>query len=375
MSVAPLSIKWGLHLHELFLERIGKSENTKAMIWIGTHDVAHVGVTCGACKETKPFYCYRQDKSWKYGIQLTKCSKCLYGANCPWAVMLSSMKSNSKGKRPVPEIDTVDLKRYYTEQGKRCEISGAVIKDKHGDHDPYNASPERLDNAVHYVEGNVVLICQFLQLGQDYDFRPPEIRSWFNYNATGDGFVFDPSIFIKPIKKAPREPRTPIKTYDDTGAVISKTCTDCGKDKAVSCFSEKRSYCKPCCVNRETERINGSPYDFVMMRVNSANAHTRRRATKRRRNDDSGTSDDKLPDLFVSTIVRQGGRCSITGIPFVYRQGHKFAPSPDRIDNTRGYVEGNVEFIIAPLNTTYKPPNDEMRAMVNNNKLFKLNSF
>jgi hypothetical protein len=370
MSVAPLSIKFETHLHELFLERIEKKGNTKAMKWIGTHDVAHVGVTCGTCKETKPFYCYGQGPSWKYGIQVGKCIKCFNGDNCPWVVMLSAMKSHSKGKRPAPEIGVDDLKRYYAEQGERCEISGAVIKDKCGDHDPYNASPERLDNAVHYVEGNVVLICQFLQLGQDYDFRPPEIRSWFNYNATGDGFVFDPSIFTKPIKKVCRERRYSIKTYDDTGAVISKTCTDCGNDKTVSCFSGKLSYCKPCKNTRDTERINGSPYEFVMKIVYTANRSTRRRGTKRRRNDDSGTSDDKLPDLFISTITRQGGRCSITRIPFVYRTGHKFVPSPDRIDNARGYVEGNVEFIIAPLNTRHKPPNDEMRAMVNNKNLF-----
>jgi hypothetical protein len=370
MSVAPLSIKFEIQLHELFLERIKKSENTKTMKWIGTHDVARVGVTCGTCKVTKPFYCYMQNKDCKYGIRVTKCIKCFNGAICPWVVMLSAMKSHSKGKRPAPEIDTGDLKRYYTEQGKRCAISGAVIKDKCGDHDPYNASPERLENAVHYVEGNVVLICQFLQLGHDYDFRPPEIRSWFNYDATGDGFVFDASIFIKP-EKVRRERRTPIKTYDDTGAVISKTCTDCGNDKTVSCFSGKRSYCKPCSNIRNTESINGSPYGFVMKMVGSANTNSRVRGTKRRRNDDSGTSDDKLPDFFVSTITRQGGRCSITGIPFVYRMGHKFAPSPDRIDNTRGYVEGNVEFIISPLNTRHKPPNDEMRALTKRNDLFK----
>jgi hypothetical protein len=370
MSVATLSIKFEIHLHELFLERIGKSENTKAMKWIGTHDSRRVGVTCEGCKETKPFYCYKQDKNWKYGIKVTKCTKCLGGARCPWAVMLSSMKSSSKGKRPAPEIDTGDLKRYYADQGKRCEISGAVIKDKCGDGDPYNASPERLDNAVHYVEGNVVLICQFLQLGHDYDFRPPEIRSWFNYEATGDGFVFDPSIFIKLMKKVRREPRTPIKTYDDTGVVISKTCTDCGNDKTVSCFNGKHSYCKPCDVNRKTERINGSTYSFVMKMVRNAKLSTRRRGTKRRRNDDSGTSDDDIFGLFVSIITRQGGRCSITRIPFVYQTGHKFAPSPDRIDNSRGYVEGNVEFIIIPLNTRHKPPNDEMRAMVNNNNIF-----
>jgi hypothetical protein len=42
MLVAPLSIKWDLHLHELFLERIGKSKNTKSMKWIGTNDFARV---------------------------------------------------------------------------------------------------------------------------------------------------------------------------------------------------------------------------------------------------------------------------------------------------------------------------------------------
>ena len=41
----------------------------------------------------------------------------------------------------------------------------------------------------------------------------------------------------------------------------------------------------------------------------------------------------------------------MTGIPFEYKTWHKFAPSPDRLDDKNGYVKGNVRFIIVPLNT------------------------
>jgi hypothetical protein len=95
----------------------------------------------------------------------------------------------------------------------------------------------------------------------------------------------------------------------------------------------------------------------------TATSHTKSRGKKRIRNDNSGISDTNLFDFFISIIKKQKGRCSITNIPFVYKTGHKFAPSPDRIDNGNGYITGNVEMIIAPLNTRTKQSNTELRSM------------
>jgi hypothetical protein len=44
------------------------------------------------------------------------------------------------------------------------------------------------------------------------------------------------------------------------------------------------------------------------------------------------------------------GTCAATGRPFVMVPGHPGAPSPDRLENAYGYVEGNVQFVMAWLN-------------------------
>jgi hypothetical protein len=281
------------------------------------------------------------------------------------------MKGNSNRRGHSSSEYTVDdLKDMYKKQDGRCAISGAPMKEKRGNHDPYNMSPERLDNKKGYVVGNVVLICQFLQIGQTHDYLPIEIRSWFNYDAINDSFMFDTIDFTKPLKKKQRDRVTPIKTYNDNGVLISKTCTDCRVDKKMSCFSNMpgneggRPFCKPCATIRKIQRINASPHGFINNMSHTATTSTKSRGNKRSRNDDSGISDANLCDFFISIIKKQKGRCAITNIPFVYKTCHKFAPSPDRNDNGKGYIAGNVEMIIIPLNTCNKPPNDELRKLV-----------
>jgi hypothetical protein len=369
MFIGRLTLPFEKYRHDAFITRLEKKQNTKALDFISTHDATTVGVLCGSCNETKPFYKYHQNRMHKYGIGFTKCTKCQSCAGCPYSAMLHKMKGSSNGRgHSSPEYTVDDLKDMYITQDGRCAISGVPMKEKRNDHDPYNMSPERLDNKKGYVAGNVVLICQFLQISKG-DYLPHEIRSWFNYNASDDGFMFDTIDFTKPLKKTRRDPITPIKTYHDNGVLISKTCTDCSVDKKMSCFGNDNgteggsSLCKPCVAIRKTQRINTSPYNFIMTMADHATAHTKSRGTKRIRNDDSGISDTNLCDFFISIIKKQKGRCAITNIPFVYKTGHEFAPSPDRIDNGNGYITGNVEMIIAPLNTARKPPNDELRSM------------
>jgi NAD-dependent dihydropyrimidine dehydrogenase PreA subunit len=372
MLVGRLTLPFEKYRHGAFIARLEKSKNTKALAFISTHDATTVGVLCGSCKETKPFYSYGQNKTRKYGIDFTKCTKCKHCSDCPYSSMLSAMKKSSNRRGySSPEYTVDDLKEMYKKQHGRCAISGAPMKEKRGNHDPYNMSPERLDNKKGYVASNVILICQFLQISKG-DYLPIEIRSWFNYDAIDDGFMFDTIDFTKPLKKTRRDPITPIKTYNDNGVLISKTCTDCGVDKKMSCFSNANgnegglSLCKPCATIMKTQRINTSPYNFIMKMSIAATSSTKTRGNKRSRNDDSGTSDANIFNLFVSIIKKQKGRCAITNIPFVYKTCHKFAPSPDRIENGKGYIAGNVEMIIVPLNTSNKPPNDELREFVMN---------
>jgi hypothetical protein len=237
---------------------------------------------------------------------------------------------------------------YYT-QGKKCYISGDDMVEEFGKGNPYSASVERLDNTKGYIKGNVVLICQYLQVGHGHDYSPDEIRSWFQYDSGSDNYIFDDSIFDKPTTKR-RKYRKSIINEERALCPNMKSCTDCDIMLPLSLFSGKMSICKTC-VNIRTKNYFNTPYGFVMKMANNAKQTAKKRGAKRRRNDDSDVIDDELFALFVDIIKQQGGRCAITGIPFVYEMNHKFAPSPDRLDDSKGYMPGNVRMIIVPLNT------------------------
>ena len=348
MSLQTLSVPFEKHLYDDFICRLTKISNIKALDFVTSFDFTTKGVLCDMCHETLPVYCFGQGKSYKHGICTKRCIKCYSQRQCPWKRRWQSMvqrtkKRNNKGRcHDDVEYSHDDLRQMFIDNGRKCYISGNDMVDEYWTGSPYSASVERLDNTLGYVKGNVVLICQYLQISKG-DYSPDEIRSWFNYDVSNDNFIFDDSIFIKPNNKR-RKARKVVVNGD------MKSCTDCDDMLPLSSFSGKLSCCKSCSNIRNKNHFN-TPYGFVIKMVNTAKRSAKIRGAKRKRNDSSHEVEDDLFTLFVDIIKQQGGRCAITGIPFVYETNHKFAPSPDRLDDTKGYVPGNVRMIIVPLNT------------------------
>jgi hypothetical protein len=340
----PLTVDFEHHLHELFLERLRKKDNTKALKFVKQHDLINNGILCKQCDEIKPLYCYEQHKECKFGIQLLRCMKCHSKIRCPYNVLLSSAKNHSKDRRhPPPELTVDDLKQMFKSQNGICPVRNEKMKEKQGDGDPFNVSLERKNNSIHYTKDNVILICQKYQVSKG-DYSVEQIGSWFQYDSTSDGFVFDPNIFQK--TKTLRRKRRKTILQGNT----MKSCTDCYKMLPLTSFYKKRPNCKSCDIIRKNNR-NNTPYGFMRKVVDTAKDSARRRDKIRKRNDTSHECDENLFQLFIDILKKQGGRCAITGIPLVYKMNHRFAASPDRIDDSKGYVKGNVRFIISPLNT------------------------
>lgn len=63
------------------------------------------------------------------------------------------------------------------------------------------------------------------------------------------------------------------------------------------------------------------------------------------------------PEFSVADIMEviERGRCAKTGVPFSLIKSHgayhnPYAPSPDRIDPTRGYARDNVQWVLTWYN-------------------------
>lgn len=72
------------------------------------------------------------------------------------------------------------------------------------------------------------------------------------------------------------------------------------------------------------------------------------------------------PRAIVAMLERQGYCCAVSGITFSAKrtraEAHKrpFWPSIDRIDCTKGYVEGNVRIVCVAINTLLQDWGDEV---------------
>lgn len=329
--------------YDAFINRISKHNNEKIIKLVSQYDFRIHGILCRECNTILPIYNFQQNKKHKNGINICKCTKCHEKNKCPFQVLLSHMKSSSKKRNhPPPEHTIDDLKNIFQQQKGKCFISGKLMSLKHGDNDPLNMSPERINNSKHYTKENVVLICQKYQIGHRYDFSPEEVRTWLRYEPNNDNFVFDRTVFDKTVTLTP-------KKYRAVCDGNMKMCFGCNSEMPLENFRAKRSICKVCENSRMKDYYN-TPRGFVRKLANSAFQSTKSRSRKRKHNAFDSDCNDVF-NLFLSLIIKQGGRCAETQIPFVYETNHKFAPSPDRLDNTKDYINGNVRIIISPLNT------------------------
>ena len=90
--VVPLIVPFIQYKYDVFVRRLRKSNNKRALEFIKKHDMISNGISCSECNEILPLYHYEQNKNHKFGIKNKKCSKCISMSKCPYDVLLSSMK-------------------------------------------------------------------------------------------------------------------------------------------------------------------------------------------------------------------------------------------------------------------------------------------
>lgn len=150
-------------------------------------------------------------------------------------------------------------------------------------------------------------------------------------------------------------------------ALDTKKCSKCGETKPVSEFYRRsdakhrlKSWCKRCDNANATERSRTPQGKAVSKRSNAKHyASHKGRAVKLTykaswRAKKKGIEFD-IDAGDVERALVNPGRCALTGRAFVFTPPtdtahHPLAPSLDRIDNTRGYVPGNVQLVTDAVN-------------------------
>lgn len=297
----PLTVPFEEYLWLHYKERMKNNCNSKALELCYRWNTL-MGICCVSCEESRPLYNYCQSLKSRHGLNLTYCTDCIVVNQDPFATLMANVKSctRQRGHYP-PEFDTAYLKELYKRQNKLCAYSGIKMSLKPGS---FKVSVERLDNSIHYTKQNIVLICVFLQFGYSYNIQREATRSLIYYNPELDDYKFD--------------------------------------------------------FETEKKLLNTTRKTFIKNSCRGAKISTEARHLIKKRKF-SGIDDDNLESIVITKILDQNCRCAYTHIPFVFTRRSLYRPSIDRIDNTLGYTFDNIQIIITPLNTPWKPTLEEFQ--------------
>ena len=124
-----------------------------------------------------------------------------------------------------------------------------------------------------------------------------------------------------------------------------KTCTKCHMTKAIECFRvrglARRNQCIACrnamALNNYYRRRRTIDGQARMLYANCKQSHKQHEGEL------------ITFERFSAVYQSQGGVCFETGIPFDWAS-KDLMPSPDRIDNDAGYVDGNIRFVTWRIN-------------------------
>jgi hypothetical protein len=126
-------------------------------------------------------------------------------------------------------------------------------------------------------------------------------------------------------------------------AIDSKKCPVCGVVKSLENFQPSgRQQCRACKSLSNKKRSNASLEGFLQNRLTGL-----KQRHKRKKYEGTVVSLDYLLALYE----QQGGVCAISSLPMhITLDRSDLSVSPDRIDNSQGYVEGNIRLVCARVN-------------------------
>lgn len=278
--------------------------------------------------------------------------------------MARAMISSSDGKTKkgridagICEIDHIYLKQLYDDQNGCCYYSG--IKLSPIPLSDWQASPERLDTNLGYIEDNVKLICLEFNVGRALwskeKIKLAKIMSKKKVDQDELKDLIDVTKSNKRIVKKRKGVIRKIKDGDDNDPTTYE-CLDCHEFYTEDKFRKKGDLVfNQCqfCKNINNKNYKSTTKGFIIKSLDCAKRRAESKSSKR--NDTSNEFNLTLESI-CDKILEQKGKCYYSGIPLVFQQNSEWMCSFERLDSSCGYTNDNVVLICLEFNSIDRTP-------------------
>jgi hypothetical protein len=259
------------------------------------------------------------------------------------------------GAASICELDRYDLQNMWDEQHGLCALTGVPMT--HDSKSNFKASPERRDNRLGYVEGNVILIIAEFNTPAQWTAEKLDVLLR-NVNPTPEHHAIQDAYVHTISNPPPRQPRVrePIRREVVNGITMF-TCNGCTLSTSESDYGSNNR-CKNC-MNAYKLKYRSELHGTMMYLVVSARLHSRTRK------EGKGGGNCSIDAAYLETIfIKQRGRCYWTGIPMKFGIDIPWMCSLERLDVKLGYEPKNVALVVWEANTSDQTNQGEYRKSV-----------
>ena len=263
-------------------------------------------------------------------------------------IMAQNCKLSAKKRSGLASICTLvrdDLNAMWDAQKGCCAYTGVPMR--HVPNSSFKASPERINNALGYVPGNVILI--IAELNTPYQWTRAKLDVWLaNQNPTleqhaaQDAHVY---ALANPPPPPDHQARASIWRGPING-IPSIRCNGCNVTMSMAEFGGHGSRCARCI--RDSQKKAALTLHGAMVNLVAC----ARGSTKKRKEGKGGEPCTITVENIKTMFVAQRGRCHWTNIPMAFGLGKHISwhCSLERLNVARGYIPGNVALVCFEAN-------------------------
>jgi len=231
------------------------------------------------------------------------------------------------------EMDEHDLYKIIKDFNFECSLSGIPFGLT-----GFRFSPERVNESLGYVKGNVDPIV--LELQNRYQWSVPKIREM--HEELSRGCYEITHNFNKPPHRANR----PALVLTEVKGIVSARCNDCKVVVPVTSFSGSQRCCKAChCVIARERRTK--PLGAIQLMIEDAYSRHKLKLKKGFVHWIFSITEESV----IKQFKKDKFRCHHSGMPIVFGEiGSHWKASLERIDVTKGYEVNNVVIVCMEFN-------------------------